>query len=234
MSSSLSCKRSPLYHGAWIKDFIILNLILFSWLVSMRGGKIEKGEVCLVIQLLRMQIIKSCRCGDHYGAKSYVFASNLKDKLVVLVEGMSNDYVILSRKKIALSCFSQDCSFFSSHQLLHPHWCFWCFSQQFTLSLVQFYVCCLLIFAISVSCDMWINNLFCVFSKYLHFLWFVMSLLLAFLYFYQTRSKNLRVVTFFFPLNFCIAGITLCLLMSYSGADDHRIMELFRLEKTEV
>lgn len=112
MSSSLSCKRSPSYHGAWIKDFIILNLILFSWLVSTRGGKIEKGEVCLVIQLLRMQIIKSCRCGDHYGAKSYVFASNLKDKLDVLVDGMSNDYVILLRKKIALSCFSQDCSFF--------------------------------------------------------------------------------------------------------------------------
>lgn len=179
MSSSLSCERSPLYHSAWIKDFIILNLILFSWLVSMRGGKIEKGEVCLVIQLLRMQIIKSCRCGDHYGAKSYVFASNLKDKLVVLVEGMSNDYVILSRKKNCTFLFFPRLLLFSSHQLLHPHWCFWCFSQQFTLSLAQFHVCCLLIFAISVFCDMWINNLFCVFSKYLNFLWFVMSLLLG-------------------------------------------------------
>lgn len=111
MSSSLSCKRSPSYHGAWIKDFIILNLILFSWLVSTRGGKIEK-EVCLVIQLFRMQIIKSCRCGDHYGAKSYVFASSLKDKLVVLVEGMSNDYVIILREKKSFSWFSQDCYFF--------------------------------------------------------------------------------------------------------------------------
>lgn len=36
--------------------------------------KIEKGEVCLVIHLLLMQIIKSCRCGTHYAAKSHVFA----------------------------------------------------------------------------------------------------------------------------------------------------------------
>lgn len=77
----------------WIKDFVVLNLILFSWLVSMRGGKNREGEVCLEIQLLKMQIIKSCRCGAHYGAKSYVFAKNFKIlfKLVVLVEGMSND-----------------------------------------------------------------------------------------------------------------------------------------------
>lgn len=112
MSSSLSCKRSPSYHGAWIKDFIILNLILFSWLVSMRGGKIEEGEVCLVIQLFRMQIIKSCRCGDQYGAKSYVFTSNLKDKLVVLVEGMANDYVILLRKKLHFLVFPKTATFF--------------------------------------------------------------------------------------------------------------------------
>lgn len=199
MSSSLSCERSPLYHGAWIKDFIILNLILFSWLVSMRGGKIEKGEVCLVIQLLRMQIIKSCRCGDHYGAKSYVFASNLKDKLVVLVEGMSNDYVILSRKKIALSCFSQDCSFFhhtsyfiltdasdvSPSSLPSPLHNFM-FVACWYLQLVFLVVCELTIYFV-FSQNIWISSgLWCLFF-------------LAFLYFYHTRSKNLRVVTFFSP-----------------------------------
>lgn len=27
----------------WIKDFVVLNLILFSWMVSMRGGKNTEG-----------------------------------------------------------------------------------------------------------------------------------------------------------------------------------------------
>lgn len=27
----------------WIRDFIVLNLILFSWLVSMRGGRNREG-----------------------------------------------------------------------------------------------------------------------------------------------------------------------------------------------
>lgn len=126
-----------------------------------------------MIQLFRMQIIKSCRCGDQYGAKSYVFTSNLKDKLVVLVEGMSNDYIILLREKNCTFLFFPRLLLFSSHQLLRPCWWFWCFSQQFTLSLVQFHVCCLLIFAISVSCNMWINNIFFVFSKHSSGLWFL-------------------------------------------------------------
>lgn len=63
----------------WIKDFVVLNLILFSWLVSMRGGKNAEGGGCLVIQLLTMRTVKSCRCEAHCGAKSYVFANNLKD-----------------------------------------------------------------------------------------------------------------------------------------------------------
>lgn len=61
----------------------------------------------------------------------------------------------------------------------------------------------------------------------------MISLLLALLYFYQIRSKDLRTVTFF-SRNFYVAGFTLCLLMSYSDADDHRVMELFGLKKTEV
>lgn len=77
-----------------------------------------------MIQLFRMQIIKSCRCGDQYGAKSYVFTSNLKDKLVVLVEGMSNDYVILLREKNCTFLFFPRLLLFSSHQLLRPCWWF--------------------------------------------------------------------------------------------------------------
>lgn len=68
----------------WIKDFIVLNLILFSWLASTRGGKNTEGrEVWLVIQLFTMQAIKSCRCGAQCGAKAYVFANNFEDLIQV-------------------------------------------------------------------------------------------------------------------------------------------------------
>lgn len=55
-----------------------------------------------------------------------------------------------------------------------------------------------------------------------NFLWFAMSPLLAFLHFYQTRSKGVTAVrfSFFFFFFFCIAVFTLCLLASYCGLDN--------------
>lgn len=53
----------------WIKDFMVLNLILFSWLVSMRDGKNKEGGGLPGDLVTYVQIIKSCRCGAHCGAK---------------------------------------------------------------------------------------------------------------------------------------------------------------------
>lgn len=53
----------------WIKDFMVLNLIVFSWLLSMRGGKNKEGGGVPGDPFTYVQIIKSCRCGPHCGAK---------------------------------------------------------------------------------------------------------------------------------------------------------------------